>query len=75
MTPYKNLAHNSGILAYEIGKSFIKVKFRDGMYTYNYSRPGKKAVDAMKLLAVKGRGLSTYISRVVRDNYALKRDN
>jgi hypothetical protein len=70
MVPYKNLSGNSGIIAYETGKTYIRVRFRDGTYTYNYSSPGRKTVEVLKLLATKGKGLSTYISRFVRDNYA-----
>ncbi len=72
MTQYRNKAGNSGIIAYETGKTYIRIRFRDGVYTYNYKSPGKAAVEHMKELAQKGKGLSTYISRFVRDNYAAK---
>ena len=72
MQPYKNLAGNSGILAYAIGKTFIKIKFKDGIYNYTWSKPGKKKVEEMKKLAEKGKGLSTFISRYVKENYASK---
>jgi hypothetical protein len=74
MVPYKNLSGNSGIIAYETGKTYIRIRFRDGTYTYNYSRPGRKSVEVLKLLASKGKGLSTYISRFIRDNYASRSD-
>lgn len=74
MHPYKNLAGNSGIVAYEIGKTFIRIRFKDGIYTYSYKRPGKTAVEAMKAFALNGRGLSTYISRYVKENYATKQE-
>ena len=73
MKRYKNLSGNSGVLAYETGKDYIKVKFRDGdVYLYNYFRPGRDMVKQMKELAEEGRGLSTFISRYVRERYALK---
>lgn len=73
MKPYKNLSGNSGVLAYEIGEDFIKVKFRKGgVYLYNYSVTGRDNVERMKELAEKGRGLSTFISRYVREDYAEK---
>jgi hypothetical protein len=74
MKTYKNLSGDSGVVAYEIGKTFIKIKFEgeSGIYTYDYKRPGKHDVEQMKALAVKGEGLSTYISREVRANYAFK---
>jgi hypothetical protein len=72
MERYRNIARNSGIIAYETGKTFIRIKFKDGIYTYNYVKPGKAAVEQMKLLAERGKGLSTYISRFVKDNFAQK---
>jgi hypothetical protein len=42
MHPYQNLSGDSGVVAYEIGKDFIKVEFVDGStYLYNYSLPGR----------------------------------
>ena len=73
MKRYKNLSGNSGGLAYEIGEDFIKVKFRDGgVYLYNYHRTGRDKVERMKELAEEGRGLSTFISRYVKERYAEK---
>jgi hypothetical protein len=73
MKPYKNLAGNSGVAAYEIGEDYVKIKFRDGVvYLYSYNRPGRDNVERMKELAEEGRGLSTFISRYVRDDYAVK---
>ena len=73
MKPYKNLAGNSGVAAYEIGEDFIKVKFRGGdVYLYNYSVTGRDNVERMKELAEEGKGLSTFISKYVRERYAEK---
>lgn len=73
MTRYRNLSGNSGVLAYKIGEDYIIVEFQEGgTYLYNYKRPGKNKVERMKELAIAGRGLSTYISRHVKDNYASK---
>ena len=73
MKRYKNLSGDSGVLAYEIGKDYIKVEFRDGdVYLYNYFRPGRDKVERMKELAEEGRDLSAFISRYVRERYAEK---
>jgi hypothetical protein len=73
MRTYKNLSGDSAIVTYEIGKTFIKLKFSGGdVYTYNYKIPGKKEVEHMKSLALNGRGLGTYITEFVRNNYAFK---
>src|SRR4051812_48302287 len=62
----------SGVKAYAITQDSIRVKFSDGTYLYNYARPGRTDVEQMKTLARRGHGLSTYISRNVKDRYAAK---
>lgn len=71
MNRYKNLSGNSGVSFYETGDDFIQVIFTgsDKIYSYSYSGAGKIHVENMKKLAVKGRGLSTYISQHVKDLY------
>ena len=67
--------HQSGVLAYSIGERDIKILFppdKDGqpfVYTYSYVNPGKKHVEEMKKLAVKGSDLATYINQHIRENY------
>lgn len=72
MRRYKNRSGRSGIQAFESGPEFIRIRFRDEdlIYIYNYTQPGKTDVEVMKRLAEAGRGLSTYISRYVRERYA-----
>lgn len=73
MKPYKNLSGNSGVLAYEVGPDYIKIKFRGGaVYLYNYSATGRDNVERMKKLAEEGKGLSTFINKYVRDDYVAK---
>jgi hypothetical protein len=73
LVPYKNLGGDSGVIAYEIGPNSIKVQFRDGsIYLYDYTSPGMNDVEQMKNLAMRGEGLNSYISRVVRKRYAAK---
>lgn len=72
MKTYKNLSGESGVLTYETGKTFIKIKFAGDtrVYTYNYQRPGKALVEEMKNLALKGRGLSEFVLEKVGANFA-----
>jgi hypothetical protein len=72
MKTYKNLSGTSGVLAYEIGKTYIRVKFSgDSMvYTYDYKRPGKHMVEQMKDFAIKGKGLSDFILNKVGANFS-----
>ena len=73
MRKYKNISRDSGVTAFEIGNDYIKIKFRGPeIYTYNYIKPGKPRVEVMKTLALEGRGLSTFISQEVRDDYFSK---
>ena len=68
---YKNRSSNSGVTAYEIGDDYIKVEFAEGpLYLYTHSTPGMHKVEHMKKLALAGKGLSSFISRKVRDQYA-----
>lgn len=54
----------SGVTAYEIGDTFIKVRFHGTKtYTYTESLNGKQTIERMKQLAVQSRGLSTYIAQ------------
>lgn len=71
MERYKNLSGKSGILSFESGADHITVRFTgtDKTYTYSYRKAGSIHVEAMKRLAVEGRGLATYISRYVKDLY------
>lgn len=74
MQRYKNLGGNSGVTAYEVGEDYIALQFRDGsVYEYNHTRPGQKHVEQMKQLARSGHGLTTYLNKYVRENYARKR--
>jgi hypothetical protein len=71
--PYKNVNGSSGVIAYETGTDFIKVRFTDGtIYHYSYQKPGKQHVERMKKRASAGKGLSTYISQFVREKYERK---
>jgi hypothetical protein len=71
---YGNRAGNSGVIAYEIKRDFIRVKFVDGStYTYTYRSAGRENIERMKVLARSGRGLSGYISTHVKDRFSEKR--
>jgi hypothetical protein len=70
MKKYSNNSGKSGVLAYETGADWIKVKFIEGgIYRYSHQQAGRHHVEQMKILAEKGRGLSTYISQHVKDRY------
>ena len=73
MERYANRGGDSGITGYELGQGQITVQFSDGsQYLYNSQHPGPAVVAEMQRLAVAGVGLNSYISRIVRKNYAQK---
>jgi hypothetical protein len=73
MERYNNLGGDSSAVAYEIGNDYIKVKFVDGsVYLYNYLSAGSQNIEEMKRLAIRGEGLSSFISKYVRKSYASK---
>ncbi len=73
MDRYKNLNGNSGVVAYEIGRGSIAVEFHEGhVYLYTNASAGADNIVEMQRLARAGRGLSSFIARVIRDRYAEK---
>jgi hypothetical protein len=54
----------SGVIAYEIGFTFIPVQFTNHMtYKYTYATAGTGVVEEMKLLAKAQEGLNTFIAQ------------
>ncbi len=74
MEAYLNKSGVSGVVAYEIGSDFIKVKFKKNhcVYLYNYQRPGAIHINELKKRAVDGIGLGTYIGKYINKNYFSK---
>ncbi len=73
MERYKNLSGKSGVSAFETGSDYIKVKFKDGLgYMYNNNSTGFQKINAMKILALNGMGLNTFINKNVRKKYLYK---
>lgn len=63
MEIYLDLDGDSGVVGYEIGNTFIRVKFSGTakIYTYSYHSAGSEKVERMKQLAKAGDGLNSYI--------------
>lgn len=73
MTTYKNRSGDSGVIAYNPIEDGIEVQFRNGdTYVYTNTITGIEEIREMLRLAEAGKGLSTYISRYVKDRYAFK---
>lgn len=71
MEKYLNINGNSNIEAYEIGETYIAVKFyrTSKVYVYSYTSAGEENIETMKELARQGNGLNSFIMRNVRTNY------
>ncbi|HJW06647.1 MAG TPA: hypothetical protein VJ527_09180 [Rhodanobacter sp.] len=73
MKRYRNLDGNSGVAAYECGDGVIRIRFVNGdTYEYTDEATGRTHIANMQQLARAGRGLATYVSRFVHDDYARK---
>jgi hypothetical protein len=71
MVRYANHGGNSNIIAYGVTPDSITVQFGDGaVYLYNYESAGPTNVERMKSLAREGQGLSSFINKDVKDQYA-----
>lgn len=73
MQRYANESGASGVVAYEVHDDAIDIKFANGdIYRYDATTPGAADVELMKRFARAGRGLTSYISKYVKDRYAAK---
>ena len=73
MPPYGNRNGESGVRYYELGEQSITVTFSGGdTYLYTYRSAGRQNVETIKKLAQAGEGLSTFISRKVKDKFDRK---
>jgi hypothetical protein len=71
MQRYRNLSGDSGVHSFEIGGDYILVQFSgtSQVYKYSYLKAGRIHVEQMKSLALKGKGLNTYINRNTKSLY------
>ncbi|HEY9138680.1 MAG TPA: hypothetical protein VIM67_10435 [Terriglobus sp.] len=71
--PYRKVRGASGVVAYAVVDDAMHVQFRNGdVYVYTPAATGRLHLKVMRQLARAGAGLSTYISRQVKDRYTLK---
>jgi hypothetical protein len=71
MEIYLDLDSDSGVIAYEIGDTYIRVRFDKTfkIYKYSYYKAGQFHVEKMKILAKSGNGLNSYIMKNVKNLY------
>lgn len=74
MNQYGGNKKKHGVQGYEIGPESIDVEFSSGwIYHFNHQKPGPQRVERMKQLAESGHGLSTFISKHVKNRFASRR--
>lgn len=73
MEYYQNFEGNSGVAAFASNGDSITIQFKSGdIYRYTIASTGEAHIREMKKLAREGKGLSSYISKHVKDAYAAK---
>lgn len=64
MKTYRDYDNDSNIMGYEYGEDWIRVYFKDNSeYEYTGSSCTQYAINQMKLLADRGEGLNSFISK------------
>ena len=70
MERYLDIDNDSGVIMYECGPDYIRVKFSTGaIYHYTYASAGRDKIEHMKVLARSGNGLNSYINRHAKKLY------
>lgn len=68
---YANVGGNSSVRGYDHGEDWLVVMFSDGSrYLYTLKSTDQQTLDYMRRLAMAGKGLNSYITRIVGPNYA-----
>jgi hypothetical protein len=74
MRQYGGQPKRHGVTGYELGPDSIDVAFTSGwVYRFSYQKPGPNRVERMKALAESGHGLSTFISKHVKNRFESRR--
>jgi hypothetical protein len=64
MRPYQNRSGDAGVVAYDYGPDWIRLKFARGhTYEYTAGNVGPADLETMKRLADSGDGLTTFINQ------------
>lgn len=70
---YKNLSGDSKVAWFEIAKDGITVRFTDNtVYRYTNQSADPNNISKMKMLAVAGKGLGTFINANVKNRFLRK---
>jgi hypothetical protein len=71
MEIYNDIGSDSGVVSFQTSPESISIRFKksDQVYKYTYATAGAKNIEAMKLRALSGDGLHSYIMRNVQNKF------
>jgi len=73
MKKYKNLSGKSAVAEYEVAKDSVTIGFKNcSTYIYTNQSAGSGNISQMKILALAGKGLSTFIDANVKEAFSRK---
>lgn len=73
MKKYKNVSGKSTVTMFELAKDVVTIRFTSQeVYRYSNQSAGSENISKMKLLALAGKGLGTFIENNVKEKFARK---
>lgn len=73
MKRYQNLSGKSEVATYELLKDAVTLSFTNrSKYIYSNQSAGRENVSKMKVLALAGKGLGTFVATNLKDRAARK---
>jgi hypothetical protein len=73
MKRYQNLSGKSEVSTYELLKDAVTISFKDhSKFIYSNQSAGRENVSKMKVLALAGKGLGTFVTTTLKDRAARK---
>ena len=73
MKKHKNVSGKSTITMFELAKDVVTVRFTSQeVYRYSNQSAGSENIGKMKILALAGKGLGTFIENNVKEKFARK---
>ncbi len=73
MKKYKNVSGKSTVTMFELAKDVVTVRFASQeVYRYSNQSAGSENIGRMKVLALSGKGLGTFIENNVKEKFARK---
>jgi len=73
MKKYKNVSGKSTVTMFELAKDVVTIRFASQeVYRFSNQSAGSENISKMKILALAGKGLGTFIENNVKEKFARK---